>query len=261
MYRVSQQLRALVPRAMLFAWAGFLISSPIPINPADAADVTSPPAAEMQWIEAWTGGEVLANSWSVYSGATLALKGDVKRPGWRMRATAGYGQYSYSKAIPGNGPRSLELMGRKVFSDALIGYQFHWQDLVLKAFAGATFENHFVDPRDPDNPVVDFSYGGKFAMEAWLRLSDRSWLAGNASWSSAFNTHKLGLKTGYAVLKPLDVGIEAQFEGNDAFEAGRAGAFATWKIGDAALTIAGGATGDRDMQTSHYGRAGLFFRF
>lgn len=250
-----------MPSAVFVAVVTYLVVAMVVPSRADGADRNAPPSPGAQWLEAWTGGEVLANSWSVYSGASMPLNGDVKQPGWRMRATAGYGQYAYTKSAPGGGSTSLKLKGRKVFSDALIGYQFHWHNLVLRAFGGATFENHFVDPQDPDNPVIDFSYGGKVAMEAWLRPSERSWLAGDASWDSAFNTYKLGLRTGYAVLEPLDVGIETQIEGNDAFEAGRAGIFATWKVGDAALTVAGGATGDRDMRTSHYGRAGLFFRF
>jgi hypothetical protein len=223
------------------------------------SDADGPP---VQWLEAWAGGEMLANSWSIYSGSTIALKGDIKQPGWRMRATAGYGQYSYTQTTRGVGRSARQkLKGRKVFSDTLIGYQFQWQRLTLKTFTGVTFENHFIDPRDPENPVVDFSYGGKLALEAWLRLSEKHWLASDLSWASAFNTYKLGLRTGYAVLDDLDLGIETQFEGNDAFEAGRVGGFATWKLGDAALTVAGGATGDRDMRASHYGRAGLFFRF
>lgn len=227
-----------------------------PLLQSDAAD---PPT---EWIEAWTGGELLANSWSIYSGATMALKGDIKQPGWRMRATAGYGQYSYGKSANGvSGPVRLKFKGHKVFSDTLIGYQFQWQRLTLKAFGGVSFENHYIDPRDPDNPVVNFSYGAKLALEAWLRLSQKHWLASDLSWASAFNTYKLGLRTGYAVLDHIDLGIETQFEGNDAFEAGRAGGFATLKFADAELTVAGGATGDRDMRASHYGRVGLFFRF
>ncbi|MFT7576967.1 MAG: hypothetical protein ACI9XZ_003359 [Alphaproteobacteria bacterium] len=236
---------------------------PMGVNDARAddnqSDANGPPA---QWIEAWAGGETLANSWSIYTGSTMALMGDIKQPGWRMRATAGYGQYSYTKTANGVGGRArLKLNGRKVFSDALIGYQFQWQRLIVKTFGGVTFENHFIDPRDPDNPVVDTSYGGKVALEAWLRLSEKHWLASDLSWASAFNTYKLGLRTGYTVLNNVDLGVETQLEGNDAFEAGRAGGFATWKLGDAALTVAGGATGDRDMRASHYGRVGFYFRF
>ncbi len=214
------------------------------------------------WRESWVGGDVLANSWSIYSGSTFALTGDIERPGWRLRTIGGYGRYTYRKWIRGlDGPERPKFTGHKVFSDALLGYHFQWHRLTLKAFAGMTSERHIIDPRDPDNPVSDSAYGGKAALEAWLTVSDKQWLAGNISAASAFNTYKLGLRTGYAVLEALDLGLEARFEGNRAYNAGRIGGFATWRLDDAGLTVAVGATGDRDMRPSHYGRINLFVRY
>ena len=231
----------------------------------------------VQWRAAWTGAEVLANSWSVYSGATMSIFGDIAKPvedelgregtirtetGWRVRVTGGYGQYSYRRWINGAAGRAYrKFTGHKTFSDVLFGYEAQWNRLTLKAFGGVTAEKHIVDPRDPDNPVTGFSYGGKAALEAWLAISERHWLAADLAWDSAFETVRLGARTGYRVLDNVDVGIEARFEGNQAFEAGRLGVLAMWKLGDVSLSGTVGVSGDRDMRTSPYGTVNLFFRY
>ena len=81
-------------------------------SPVQADGVPQPRAvhaenqrAAMLWRETWGGGEVLANSWSLYTGATVALTGEITSTGWRLRTNGGYGQYSYSKWMRGlDGP-------------------------------------------------------------------------------------------------------------------------------------------------------------
>jgi len=214
------------------------------------------------WRETWVGGEMLAHSWSVYTGSTVALTGDINSVGWRLRSTGGYGQYTYRKLVRGlDGPENVTYTGRKTFSDALLGYHFQVDKLILKAFAGVSVERHIIDPRDPDNSVAGFTYGAKAALEAWLSISDRQWIAGNLALSSNFNTYKMGLRTGYKPLENLNIGIETRFEGNDAYHAGRAGGFVTIQVGDASATLSGGVTGDRDMRTSHYLSVNLYLKY
>jgi hypothetical protein len=214
------------------------------------------------WRESWGGGEMQARSWSLYSGTTVALTGDIEAPGWRLRTTGGYGQYTYRKWIKGlDGPEFAKMTGRKVFSDALLGFQTHWSNLTVKAFGGFTTENHIVDARDIDSDSNGLSYGGKIALEAWLSLSNNYWMAGSASWASGFNTFKVEFKAGSAVWRNVDIGIETRFEGDETFNAGRLGAFATWQIGDAGLTATAGYTGDRDMRISPYASLSLFYRY
>jgi hypothetical protein len=214
------------------------------------------------WRESWGGGELQARSWSLYSGTTVALTGDIEADGWRLRSTAGYGQYSYRKWIRGQDrPEHAKLTGRKVFSDVLLGHQLHWSRLTVKTFAGLTSERHIIDPRDADSDADGFAYGGKAALEAWLSVTDRHWLAGSASWASTHKSFKLELKTGYNVRKSLDIGIEARLDGDETYSAGRVGAFATWRVGDAGVTATAGYTGDREMRTSPYASLSLFYRY
>ena len=220
----------------------------------------------MLWRSSWGGGDMLARSWSVYSGSDIALTGDIEATGWRLRSTAGYGQYSYRKWTRGlDGPENVKFRGHKTFSDVLVGYQYQWQDVTVKAFAGVASEQHIVDPRDPDMPAAGFSYGGKVALEAWVNLSRRYWIAGETSWASTINSYKVGLRSGYRLLADadlsLDAGIEARLEGDDSYLAGRGGVFTTLMVGDAGVTAAVGATGDRDGRASPYASVSVFYRY
>ncbi|MBU2533606.1 MAG: cellulose biosynthesis protein BcsS [Alphaproteobacteria bacterium] len=220
-------------------------------------------AINTPWRETWGGGELLANSWSIYSGMSVSLSGDITQPGWQLRTSGGYGQYSYQRATeaPSGEHARRSFSGRKIFSEVLVGHQWSFDSLTLKTLGGVTSERHFIDPRDPDNPVSGTEYGAKGALEAWLNVSSDRWLAADTSFDSAFNTFKVGMSSGYRISHDMSIGIEARFEMNDDYEAGRVGAFGTMRIGSAELTAAAGVTGDRDMQTSPYLRIGAFFRY
>ena len=214
------------------------------------------------WNESWGGAEAQADSWSIYSGSTVALTGDIEGPGWRLRSTGGYGRYHYAKLLRGlDGPEDTRLTGQKYFSTLLLGHQFQRQRLTIKAFAGLTSDRHIIDPRDPMQSAGGMVYGGKAALEAWLALANAQWLAGNLSWASTLQTYNFSARGGMAVLNDLDFGLEARWQRNRHHRAGRIGGFATWRIGDAGLTAAAGATGQRARPLGPYGRISLFLRF
>lgn len=214
------------------------------------------------WRETWTGGESLAATSSIYTGSTMALFGDIEQPGWRVRTTAGYGRYTYRKALAGpDGVTNTKLTGRNLFSDALLGYRTRWYGLTVKAFGGLASLRHFVDPRDPDRTRAKQTYGGKAALEAWLTLSPRSWIAADLAWTSTDQSSQLGLRTGYTLFKRFDLGVEAHYARHHGLDSGRIGGFATWRIGDAGITIASGASTENDRRTSAYGRISLLFRY
>jgi len=243
----------------------FLVERP---SSARAEDTGSKPAAaktataHIPWRETWAGGEMQARSWSVYSGSTVALGHDIRTPGWRLRSGGGYGQYSYRKLVRGrNGPERIKFHGHKVFSEAMLGYHFNWDKLTLKTFAGVNFEQHIIDPRDPDNSVNEPSYGAKGALEAWYSVSNQHWIAADLSYATTFNTYRIGARSGYRMLPPLHIGLETRIEGNDEYLAARLGAFASLKVYDFDLSIGGGITGDRDMRTSPYVNISLFYQY
>ncbi len=204
----------------------------------------------------------MADSWSIYVGSTFALTGDIEEPGWRLRTTNGYGRYRYSKSPDGmDTSQAIKLRGQIIFSALLLGHHFQWQRLTFKVFAGLTSAQHLIDLNDPDQPTGGTEYGGKAALEAWLAVTDVHWLAGNLSWEPTLLTSKIGLRGGFAALDDLDIGFEAQWHSSPAYEAGRIGGFATWRIDDVGLTLAAGATGQFNARPSHYGRLNLFLRY
>ncbi|MGI9476756.1 MAG: cellulose biosynthesis protein BcsS [Hyphomicrobiaceae bacterium] len=216
--------------------------------------------------EAWGGANVSMRQWSVYTGATYALTGDIERSGWRLRSTGGYGRYTYRKWQHGPNRRRSERVnvkyaGRKYFSSTLVGYQFQWHRASLKAFGGLSTERQIITPHDPDEAARVMSYGGKATLEAWLALSQRHWLATTVAWASTQNTYKLSLQTGHAIRHDLDIGIEAHLDGNNSYRAGRLGGFATWQLGGAGLRLAAGAGMDRALRTAAYGSVNLFVRY
>jgi hypothetical protein len=68
------------------------------------------------WREVWAGSDITLNSWSLYTGTTLAPFAHLDADGWRLRMVAGYGEYRFA-AQPSRASGSL------AFSDLLIGYQ------------------------------------------------------------------------------------------------------------------------------------------
>lgn len=211
--------------------------------------------------ETWIGGESLASSLSIYSGSTIAPFGDIEQPGWRVRSTAGYGRYTYRTGLGPDGAIDTKLTGRYLISDALLGYHLRWSDLTLKAFGGMASERHIVDPRDPDRTKAKQVYGGKAALEAWLTLSPRSWIAADLAWASTDKSHQIGLRTGYTLFKRLDLGIEARYARHRGRDSGHVGGFSTWQVGDAGITVASGAGTASNWQARAYGRISLFFRY
>lgn len=265
-YSVNRNAWDLPPAIGVMLCVGWAVSFPSPTHasgppqPRIAHAIDNSPYLLRN--EAWGGADVLTSYWSVYSGSTYALTGDIEASGWRLRSTGGYGRYAYKKwSGTRKSPVYVTYKGRKYFSNLLLGYHFQWHRLTLKTFGGLSTERHVITPHDPDEAARAMRYGGKAALDAWLTLSDRQWLATSVSWASTFNTYKLSAQTGYAVLRDLDLGIQAQVDGNNTHRVGRIGGFATWRLGDAGLTFAAGASVDRAIRSAPYGSINLFVRY
>ena len=94
----------------------------------------APPA-----FEVWAGAEVFHQVWSLYAGGTYAPFGSVRKDGFRVRAVAGYGAYSYaSPRWTGASTQALEFHGTTSFADLLAGYHKQLGPLTIKFLAGLT---------------------------------------------------------------------------------------------------------------------------
>ena len=149
--------RSAVARLCLGVAAAALMLFPAPAS----ADPPEP----YGWREVWSGVDASSHVWLAYSGATVAPYSDIFSNGLRLRAAAGYGEYTYT------GERNAQeqsFSARTGFVDALVGYLERFGPLTAKAFVGVAAIEHDVTPFDPQNPVQGRAYGPKGVVELWL---------------------------------------------------------------------------------------------
>src|SRR5690606_38940080 len=111
---------------------------------------------------------------SIYSGLTWAPVDSIDRDGFRFRAGGGSGSYRYRGPVGGQ-PASI--YGTPAFADLLVGYQMGVGPLTLKAFVGASFDGHALQPHDTANALAGYRTGVKGVLEGWLNLTPRAWAA------------------------------------------------------------------------------------
>lgn len=228
-----------------------------------AEDATAVPSVKPVYhYELWSGADAAARAWSAYAGATFALTGDIRDDGWRIRSSAGYGNYAYtSSRWTGAVNVPVKFKGTQSFADILGGYQITLGALTVKAFAGATQESHVLVPFDDENSVSGGRWGAKLALETWLNIGEWAFLQTDAAWSSNFDAHMTRLRAGYRLDPAWSVGLETGIVGNASYEAGRVGAFGRYQWSRGELSVSGGVSGDRSGDTGTYGTVGILFRF
>ena len=89
---------------------------------------------------------------------------DFYESGWRLRAVGAFGLYHYDGSLPSRGvqvPTNFD--GDDLYAAALIGYQFRYQSLFLKVFAGVEAEDQHITPHDPNNSVQGHKLGLQIA--------------------------------------------------------------------------------------------------
>jgi hypothetical protein len=224
---------------MLAALASLLWTMPA----ARASDLPSPFLSGN--FEAWSGGEGVRRAWSAYSGFTWAPSGTLAESGLRLRATGGYGQYSYDGVVDYT---RRSIYGTTLFADLLVGYQLNLGKLTLKGFAGASHDGHYLEPLDPSNRISGSAIGAKLALEAWYNFDDKAWAQTDVSWSSAHGTYGGRARVGYRVhqgfMEDVSVGLEAGAFGNDAGDNARGGVFVRYAWFGGELSASAGVSGD-----------------
>lgn len=208
----------------------------------------------LYWREISAGGEISERSWSAYTTSTIAPMGWLDQDGPRLRATGGYGRYSYTGAL-------TQHHGISTFSEVLIGYQLGFGAATIKGFAGAAGIGHAITPFDADNSVRGAEVGFKGVLETWLNLGSQAWVSLDGSWTSAFGTYSSRLRGGWRIMPELSAGVEAGALGNASFDGGRGGLFLRWEQGWGEVSISGGATGTLDRPDTPYGTVSLLVRY
>lgn len=200
--------------------------------------------------ETWTGAEATRHSWSTYTGVNWAPFGKLGEDGIRLRLSGGYGEYRYAARVDGV---TQSIYGTAAFADLLVGYQMAFGGLTLKAFAGATFDGHLLDPFDETNKTEGAATGVKGAIESWLNLSPSSYAQLDLSYGTAHSTYNSRARLGYRLTNTISLGLEGGAFGNAAGRNGRGGAFVRYEWLAGELSLSGGMSGDLAAPRNPYG--------
>ena len=242
------------------AFAAAILTSVLLPATADAEPRTAGLSAPS--LEASAGADVTAHSWSLYSGLTSSFGGSLLENGWRMRLGGGYGEYSYSSTRwTGSAVVVVPFDGTVVFADALIGYQYQWRALTLKAFAGAAAQHNSVTPIDIESSVRGSRIGAKGAVEAWLDIGTSAFAQLDVTYTTIYDTYGSRLRLGYRVTPQLSFGPEAGLNGNIDYESGRVGGFVRYEGALGEISVSAGGAGDRSEVTGGYATINALVRF
>ena len=167
----------------------------------------------------FTGGELGPNWEAVWSGAIVALNGDLTRDGVVVRGIGAYVWYDYIGGV-GN----TKINGELPLFDAMIGYQFVRPNLRVTAYVGAEWQRHDLTPDDPFNSVSGRETGFKTLLDISANSDGPLVLDALASYSTAFETWWGRLRIGYK-FDQITIGPEGYLAGNQEGDAKRVGGF------------------------------------
>jgi hypothetical protein len=200
--------------------------------------------------EVWVGADASAHNWLVYTGGTYAPFGDIHGDGFRMRATAGYGQYDYKWDA------STAVKVDKTYADALIGYQQRFGELTAKGFVGWAVLSD-IDVPSAQVRRAAIHDGIKGAVELWLNLGSQAWTSLDLNYADTRDTWSVRSRTGYRILPTVSAGVElnvnhANLAGQVQVNAAapelmgttRAGGFVRYEWFGGEISASGGLTGE-----------------
>ena len=140
----------------------------------------------------------------------------------RLRLSGGYGEYRYTARVDGQ-PQSI--YGTAAFADLLVGYQMAFGGLTLKAFAGATFDGHLLDPFDEANKTDGAATGVKGVDRDLAQPRASSCAQLDLSYGTAHSTYNSRARLGYRLPIPSRSASKAARSAILPVDNGRGGAF------------------------------------
>ena len=202
-----------------------------------------------------------SNSVFGYAGGVWAFGRSVDAQGPRVKALTGIGGYDYNGFLPGvAGPVNFD--GDVTLAQLLAGYQWRRGEWIVKAYAGAGFEQHDLSPNDPANSVNGDEFGVMGQIELWRNLGETGWLSLDASYADVFRSYWTQLRLGRRMHKRISAGVEAGAQGNEEYDSGRAGGFLRYHLGRSELTLSGGLSGEYYANDfGGYAAVGLYRKF
>jgi len=230
------------------------------------------------WLETWVGADASSSVWLLYSGATVAPWTTIYEDGWRVRAAAGYGGYSYERAPQAAGDPPKKFTATTSYTDLLAGYQKRFGEVTAKAFAGISMISHDIRPIDAETIVIGADVGLKGALELWVNLGPSAWASLDLAVAQPHQTRSAHARAAYRVTPPLSLGIDISLNVDgqatiaqrrhdaELLDFGRLGAFATYQWGSGEVSISAGALGSSldeagSLELSPYANLNWLSRF
>jgi hypothetical protein len=153
----------------------------------------------------------------VFSGATVALNGDLDKDGYHLRVSGGWVAYDLN---PGH--------GRGYQGDVMLGYRATRGIIDSGLYLGVDFQHY--DPDDPTEEVRGTEWGFKVAADLETDREETSiYFALAAEYSTSFQTYWTRARVGPSLLG-FAFGPEAAAFGDVGFDAQRLGAFFIWDL-------------------------------
>jgi hypothetical protein len=177
--------------------------------------------------------------------------------GVRISAFGLGGRYEYHS-------NPIEIEGRFVAGDLLVGWSHVFGNGAFTIAAGATYQNHDLRPDDLANSVRGSEQGVKVQGDLWVNPTPDTLVFALASYTPVFETYYTLGRVGYDFTQEglLFVGPEVGAQGNERTDQVRLGLHLSGiRVGAAKLNVSGGWLHERDEGSGGYGTATLDFPF
>ena len=178
----------------------------------------------------------------MYAGGTYAPFGSIQADGFRLRAVAGYGAYSYaSPRWTGTANQIFEFHGTASFADLLAGYHTQQGPITIKFLAGLTVADRNVD--DPE-AASGTEIGAKAVLETWWNITDRAWASVDLSWATLHDIYGARARLGWRFWPAFSIGVEGGATGSWDYDTARIGGFVRYEWANGEASLSGGFSGD-----------------
>jgi hypothetical protein len=208
-------------------------------------------------VEAFSGVDITSHdNTAAWTGAIVALNKDLDTSGLRLWFLAEGGPYHY------NSDSGADIHARYWTGDAFLGYGFEGNNYSIDVLAGLSGENDRLFQADPQNPVRGTEFGFGVRTDYWINPTAQTLVAGEAEYSTAFQTYLAKVKLGYDIGRQIFLGPEATILGNERYTQWRVGGhFTQITFGKIQANLSAGYLLDSDLGAGAYGQVELSTRF
>jgi hypothetical protein len=210
------------------------------------------------------GGVTYTKPYSIYGDfAVVWAPGGLDNSGIRYRAATVDGAYSFLA----NGNFGQRLNGNSQEVIGQVGYEWIQGTSSISVLTGVNYitgsSSSPAGTTSTSNPVPGNAVGWKTLVEFYSNPTDKTMIAAEGSYSTAFHEYYTQFEAGYALFAPeIYIGPKAVLLGDQNFDQYRLGAFITgFKVGKVELGVSGGYLHDRSQGSGYFVGSDFYVRF